>query len=292
MEFSQMLRPAAARPFEGQRGRSEHKTLQYTILRDSCSLSTWLAIGAVGQGLLVACLPFKYAVLPAQALLGYRLGKALLMHGGLLKNSQAEGVIQGKFTAQVPGPDGAVPTLPSENPICLLVLAARSNGPLGIFAPGFREVGKYMESMRAALEDGDDGVNHGFLCQTMYLAANERPTANQLMMMCYFRSADDAHAFAHGQTHRKAWEWWVGITQRYPHLSIRHELYDVPAGHWENISINSHPAGLSGMNAPVRCEGGWTRPLFDARKLNLRTTMGRLGHTDGSDNEKYGPEPY
>ncbi|KAK8859418.1 hypothetical protein PGQ11_010152 [Apiospora arundinis] len=291
MKFLPMLKPSDW-PSEGQRNRNRHSTLQYTLLRDNFSCSTWLAMGAVVQGLLVACLPFRYAVLPAPALLLCRMAKTLLMSNGFFRNSQAEGVIQGKFTAQVPGPDGAMPTLPSENPICVLILAARSNHPAGIFAPGFREVGNYMETMRATLEDSDDGVGHGFLGQTMYLAANERETGNQLMMLSYFRSADDVHAFAHGPIHRKAWEWWTDITQKHPHLSIRHELYMVPAGHWENIAINSHPTGLSGMNVSVRCEDGWTRPIFDASKLNLRTTMGRLGRTDGSDNERYGPDPY
>ncbi|KAK8029880.1 hypothetical protein PG993_011171 [Apiospora rasikravindrae] len=247
-------------------------------------------MGAVAQCLLAACLPLPYALLPAPTLLLCRLLKTLLMTAGLVKHDLADDVIPGKFTAQIPGPDGAVPTLPSQNGVCLLMLAARSSHPLGTFSPGLRTVGARLENMRAALEEGKD--NNGFLCQTTFLAANETYTGSQMMMLCYFRSAADAHAFAHGPLHREAWTWWYQITKSHPHLSIRHELYDVPPGNWENIFVNSHPTGLGGMNMPVRCKGGWTRPLFDASKLSLRTTKGRLGHSDGTDNEKYGPEPY
>ncbi|KAK8079000.1 hypothetical protein PG994_002807 [Apiospora phragmitis] len=249
-------------------------------------------MGAAAQCLLAACLPLRYALLPAPALLLCRLVKTLLMTAGLVPHDLAGDVIHGKYTAQVPGPNGAMPASPSQNGVCLLMLGARSSHPLGTFSPGLRKVGDYLEKMRASLEDGNKNGSNGFLCQTTFLSANERYTGSQLMMLCYFRSADDAHAFAHGPLHREAWAWWFDITKKYPHLSIRHELYDVPAGHWENVYVNSHPAGLAGMNALVRCNGGWTRPLFDASKMNLRTTMGRLGHTDGTDNEKYGPEPY
>jgi len=64
------------------------------------------------------------------------------------------------------------------------------------------------------------------------------------MIICYFRSIRDLHDFAHGPTHRKAWDWWNSITKTHPYLSIMHEMYHSPKGHWENIFINNHPTGI------------------------------------------------
>ncbi|KAK7964108.1 hypothetical protein PG996_008200 [Apiospora saccharicola] len=291
MQFSPMLK-AYAWPSRSQRSSNGPEILEHSLIRDSFTISTWLAMGAAAQCLLAACLPLQYALLPAPALLLCRLVKTVLMTAGLVKHDFDEGVIRGKYTAQVPGPNGTLPTSPSENGVCLLMLAARTNHPMGAFSPGFKKLGTQLEKMRAALEDDKAyGDRYGFLCQTTFLVANERRTGSQLMMMCYFRSVDGIHAFAHGPLHREAWTWWYDITKKYPHLSIQHELYNVPPGHWENIYVNAHPSGLA-IDAPVRCERGWTRPLFDARKLSLKTTMGRLGRSDGTDNDKYGPEPY
>lgn len=84
-------------------------------------------MGAAAQCLLAACLPLRYALLPAPALLLCRLVKTVLMTAGLVEHGLDEDVIRGKYTAQVPGPNGALPTSPSENGVCLLMLAARTN---------------------------------------------------------------------------------------------------------------------------------------------------------------------
>ncbi|KAK7911927.1 hypothetical protein PG985_014408 [Apiospora marii] len=292
MKFTPMLK-ACAWPSKGQRDSDRPQILSHSLIRDSFTISTWLAMGAAVQCLLAACLPLQFALLPAPALLLCRLVKTALMSAGLIEHGLDEGVIRGKYTAQVPGPDGALPQSPSENGVCLLMLAARTSHPMGAFSPGYKKLGALLEKMRAALEDDKEyGDRYGFLGQTTSLVANEQYTGSQLMMLCYFRSVDGVHAFAHGPLHREAWTWWYDVIKTYPHLSIQHELYNVPPGHWENVYVNAHPSGLAAVDAPVRCEGGWTRPLFDARKLNLKTTNGRLGRSDGSDNDKYGPEPY
>lgn len=50
--------------------------------------------------------------------------------------------------------------------------------------------------------------------------------------------------------------------------------------------------GVANINAMVRTEEGWTRPIVDARRGGLRTQRGRMNTSDGRDNEKYGSEPY
>lgn len=64
------------------------------------------------------------------------------------------------------------------------------------------------------------------------------------MVLIYFRSREELKAFAHGPSHRRAWDWWHSITAAHPHLSIMHEVYHAPAGHWENIWINNHLSGI------------------------------------------------
>jgi hypothetical protein len=36
----------------------------------------------------------------------------------------------------------------------------------------------------------------------------------------------------------------------------------------------------------------WVSPIVDASRGKLRTSAGRMGLTEGGDNEKYGAEPY
>lgn len=108
-------------------------------------------------------------------LLLYRLVRAILMTKGVIPNSQMEGVVMGKFTAQVPGADGSPPSKASEQDVVAILLAARSNqsvppcpavrslmemliislwhSPLGLFGKGFKEVSIHQSSMVAELNE-------------------------------------------------------------------------------------------------------------------------------------------
>ncbi len=86
------------------------------------------------------------------------------------------------------------------------------------------------------------------------------------MVVAYFRSIADAHAYAHGPLHRKAWDWWNSITKTHPHLSIMHELYEAPKGRWENIYVNNQFHGLSKLSPCLRLAGdAKRRDLVDQR---------------------------
>jgi hypothetical protein len=76
------------------------------------------------------------------------------------------------------------------------------------------------------------------------VSANERLTSNQDMAICYFRSLEDLHAYAQGPLHREALRWWNSMTKSHPHISINHEVYQVPKNNWENIFINSQLTGI------------------------------------------------
>lgn len=79
---------------------------------------------------------------------------------------------------------------------------------------------------------------------TSWTALTEERSNSQVMLICYFRSIENLHGFAHEPLHRKAWDWWNRITKNHPYISITHEVYHAPKGHWENIFINNHLAGI------------------------------------------------
>ncbi|PNY29082.1 Uncharacterized protein TCAP_01017, partial [Tolypocladium capitatum] len=319
MDFRRIVVPSS--DFRSQSQQDARKVTQHTeslftgamsaqIFRDNFKLTTWLALGAFVQALISFLLSPIYAAAPVSLLIAYRFIRAILMHKGIIHNSQMDGVLMGKFSVQVPSKDGAPPKQASEQDLAVIILAARSNHALGIFGPGYRDVSNYINAMVADLWDNADG--YGCKCsahpstlpfsehpaeawiavlgQTTWVAANERYSNNQVMVLCYFRSMEDLNSYAHGPLHRKAWAWWNGITATHPHISIMHEVYNAPRNHWENIFINNHLTGIAGTQATVNVDNHRVRPLVDASRGSLRTQMGRFCRGDGKENEVYGPE--
>ena len=100
------------------------------------------------------------------------------------------------------------------------------------------------------------------------------------------------HAFAHSPYHRNGWEWYTKSAKQIPHISIYHETYNVPKGHWESIYLNSHPSGInSTAHKYFDQEHGmemWASPVVDASKGVLKTSAGRMARSEGKEHEKYG----
>lgn len=97
------------------------------MIRDCFTISTWLSIGAVIQGLLVYFVRPTYAVAPAALILLYKLSRTIFQSFGLLRNPYMDDVIMGKFSAQHGDADGNAPTESSQNQIAVIQLASRSN---------------------------------------------------------------------------------------------------------------------------------------------------------------------
>lgn len=98
------------------------------MVRDNFTTSTWLCIGACLQGLLLLCISSRlFALLPAFALLSFRVGDVLLMTAGLKHNRYMDGVMHGKFCAQIPDAKGKFSAEPAEAEVCVMVLGVRSN---------------------------------------------------------------------------------------------------------------------------------------------------------------------
>lgn len=96
-------------------------------MRDQLSISTWLLLGAVAQGLAVLALPAFYAILPAMVILSYRVIDTFLMTVGLKRNRFMDNVIMGKFTGQIPNSEGVYSSKPADENVVSFQLITRSN---------------------------------------------------------------------------------------------------------------------------------------------------------------------
>lgn len=218
----------------------------------------------------------------------------VLIWQGFRFNQRMSGVINGKTSAQFPGS-----TSPSQSPIVVIKLAARSNHPLGTFHPHLRVISTFFKRMINDLDDHSE--KYGFLGANTYIGA-ERKTANEIMILAYFRTYEGLHAWTHvpGGVHREAWSYWNTNVMAKAKLeesrmfSIMHETYQIPAGMWESIYINYHPSGLGATSYKIDVSGQerWASPLVDARRGVLRSSRGRMAVTAGNDNEVYRDDPY
>lgn len=92
-------------------------------------------------------------------LLGYRTLHTALITYNIIPNPYLEGVVPRKAAALPFGEDGEQQA-PGEGKIAVLLLAAKSNHPLGAFAPGhFGKIGDYLARMTGELEDDKSGNN-------------------------------------------------------------------------------------------------------------------------------------
>ncbi|KAI4158534.1 MAG: hypothetical protein L6R39_000512 [Caloplaca ligustica] len=220
--------------------------------RDDLRLSTWILWGAVIQSVITIILPTRIALLPAVLLLGTRIVLSTLRNEGLLQSSEAEAVVPGRYTAQIPNPDGSFPPTASAKEICIFIIATRSNHPKGRFAPGISEITDYFRNMWQDASRNKE--KWGYLGKTPTLIATEEDCTNTMVWISYWRSLEDLHLFASGETHRSGWDWYNREQKRYPHIGIQHETYLAPKGHWENIAYNFRPFGIGKTKHAVRNE--------------------------------------
>lgn len=288
-EFNPLIAPQNERP----RSRFFGKAGLQPLLRDQLSISSWLCLGAIIQGVLVL-LVGRIALLPAVVLAFYRLLDSYAMSVGWKRNTYMDGVLQKKFCAQIPDELGHYGNKPSNNDVVVFMIGTRCNHPLGLLAPGFQKTSGYFQAIAQRLEDHAE--DFGFLGMTSWLNASDRETKSEIMEVCYFRSTEGLHAFAHSEYHREAWDWWNKTIKQIPHISIYHETYHVPKGHWENIYINSHVSGIntttSKFTDEMTGEEMWASPVVDASKGLLKTSAGRMSRSQGDDHDKYGEDPY
>jgi len=238
----------------------------------------------------------RMALLPAVALLLYRILVTYAMAVGWLRNTYRDGVIpsQKKFSAQFPDASGQFGADPASSDVVVLLIGARYNHPLGLLAPGARELGEFFGSMVKDLDAHSE--EFGFLGMTSWISHSGRETKNELLDVGYFRTVEGLHRFAHSEYHRKAWDWWNKTVKEHSHLSIYHEVYHAPKGHWESIYVNSHESGFaSTTHRYVDKKTGkemWASPVVDASRGLLATSAGRMGRSKADEHDGYGDSPY
>lgn len=210
---------------------------------------------------------------------------------GWKHNPLMDGVVMSKFSTAFPDSQGTYGSKPADNDIVVFLIGFRNNHPLGIFAPGVKEIGDYFQQMVRDLESHDE--EFGLMGMTSWVNSSARTTQNEGMQVGYFKTVEGLHAFAHSDYHMKGWKWWNANVKQWPHLSIYHETYHVPKGHWETIYVNSHVSGLP--SARVKTDDGlWVSPLVDASRGLLKTSAGRMARSDAKEHEKMGigKDPY
>ena len=251
------------------------------LLRDNFTIPTWLMLGASLQGL-VCLLPYRNIALvaPVVLVLSFQSVRTILMAFGLFKNSYMDGVIDGRSVPVYPNNEGQYEK-PADSQVCAIMLAVRSNHPLGIFAEGYKEIGDRFASMIKELDN--NATAKGYLGSSAWLSATDRTASSEFMSMVYFDSPESLHNFSHGPIHTDSMEWWQRTIQKHSYLAIMHEVYAAPKNSWEGVYINYHPTGLGRTNKEVTVDGKtkvWMSPLVQGKgKLNY--SKGRMGRPFG-----------
>lgn len=204
--------------------------------RDQLSIPTWLMLGALIQGVL-CFLPYRNLLLvgPAAAIILYKIVVVVLQTIGVLRNPLMDGAIPNRTAILYADEHGKYET-PAGTEVCTIQLAAVCNHPLGMFAPGFKEVGDRFTAMTKELEA--DATKYGYLGSTTWINQSDRVTGNEQMIIVYFKSLHHLHEYAHGERHTDTMLWWSRNADKMKHIGIMHEVSAAPKNGWEGIYIN------------------------------------------------------
>ncbi|TKX26410.1 hypothetical protein C1H76_1372 [Elsinoe australis] len=263
----------------------------HNFIRSQFNIETFALAGAVLQSALILVLPLRLAILPAFLLIFLKIADVYAQKFNLKTNPHMANNIVTKFSAQFPGTTGSFGNEPARSSMCVFLIGARNNSPLGLFNPRFKELGDFFQRMNRELEE--TATESGFLGASNWTGTERASNAAGLNVM-YFRSAADVHAYAHGPLHRQAWDWWYKNLGDLKELSIFHELYEVPSGNYESVYEQMPPMlAAATQHRVVKEENGekkeeWQIPVVDARKGQLKSSKGRMARSGGKDNDKYG----
>ncbi|EXJ80093.1 hypothetical protein A1O3_08379 [Capronia epimyces CBS 606.96] len=289
MSFKSVLPPSTKRP----RPRKPSRSRQFSYaLRENFSLSTWLLLGALLQSIVLFIVPRLYATLPLILVLGTRVVNTMAITLGWKKNPYLDEALLYRVSPQIPDEDGNFHPESSEEKVVVFLLGAKSNHPLGIFAPNFKIVGDSLMSMISDLNQGapDNGFYGGSSWTNQY-----KNDATEFLFLSYWRSTEDIHKFAYSPLHHETWDWWNKTLDQNDHIGINHEIFEVDRKHWEAIYVNFQPTLLGAttyLRKGDKMIGGtvndqWISPLIDARRGKLRSSAGRLGRDLGQLYDKY-----
>lgn len=131
-----------------------------SILRNNFTLTTWLLIAALTEYTLTLLLRPSISILPALCLLLYILLSPLIYPSKTYPQNPTPGRTA---AAAIPSPSSPGTAPPSHSgPGAIMILGARSNFPLGLFAPNFRTISQQFNRMIRSLESPSNPT-FGFL---------------------------------------------------------------------------------------------------------------------------------
>ncbi|KAF5024883.1 hypothetical protein F66182_3041 [Fusarium sp. NRRL 66182] len=251
------------------------KLQTFFIFKDSIKPHTTIVIGSVLQLVLCAILPFRWAAVPPVAVLLHSLVTTIIQIHSPQPNEYTGTVVPGRATAQLPSSSGVFGNKPGASPVVVFQLGIQINHPLGLAAPGMMEIGDYFGAMQRDLFSRRE--EHGMLSSSNW-RGDERSSNNTLLFIYYFRDVESVHRFAHGDTHRKAWDFMN--ERKLKHIGIFHETFCVPAKEYESVYVNCHPVLMGRATvktaSPGEEEERWTSALVSADMPALKTQYARM----------------
>jgi hypothetical protein len=161
----------------------------------------------------------------------------------ILPNDTMRDVIPGRTTIIYPDASGSQ-EVSGARPMCAILLSVVSHHPLGMLAPGYKEVGERFGAMTRELSA--DATKHGFLGASNWVNTS-RSRSNEFGTIMYFENDEALHDYAHGKMHTDTMLWWREEEKagRVKHVGIMHEMFAAPKGGWEGVYLNYHPTGKS-----------------------------------------------
>src|SRR5256885_6842678 len=105
-----------------------------------------MLFGAIAQVGLFVLLPSPYAFVPSAVLALNVLTTTIVQVSSSRSNAYDSDIIPGRVSAQLPNKEsGRFGSQPAASPIVVFHLGVRFNHPLGLLAPGAREVADYFK---------------------------------------------------------------------------------------------------------------------------------------------------
>ncbi|KAI1206484.1 uncharacterized protein F4807DRAFT_439329 [Annulohypoxylon truncatum] len=289
--FELLFKPFKERPEWHFTKAIRTRSLHFVAAKDYFQLSTWLCIGGLLQTAAVAYFGFR-ATIPVIVLLVLRTIDHLSMALGITHNRYMDGAIRKKWGVQLPHADGTLSSKPADESVVVFFVGQQVNHPLGFMAPGLTENRYYQNQIAKALDDYYD--KKGLLGWSQWQGTTEHAN-NMIMFIMYWKNIESLHNYAHGPEHMAGLRWWSqGAGKKYPHLSVFHETYIAPKGHFENIYLNCKPLGFGATTVPISkpSEDGkenkleWLMPIVDSKRGPLRTFARRMLRDDLTAHEK------
>ncbi|TVY81840.1 Monooxygenase, partial [Lachnellula suecica] len=232
--------------------------------------------------LLILISPYSaaFSLTPTFTLAAYKISSIFLVTWGVLPNPHLKNVRKGRTTAVFPEADGSFDRQKGDDfggeGVCVMLLSTKCNHPLGMLYPPYQKLTEHGRAMFIDLET--NGAEYGFLGYSTY-GSTDDVTKPVSMSIMYFKTMADAYKYSHSKTHRAGWEWYVRAGNEVECVSIAHEIYEVPAGKWENIYVNAKPYGFAATSHAVKAEGKevkWACPMIDGKRMGGKQRLATI----------------